>query len=200
MIKQIVYSVGQQCVNYVLNLVCRLLTFLISNHTLFHFSDSCKLQSAFINLISSCEADYSIFNEEQQSYNPGWSSVYNSTVGRWNNCSTSIQNAFMYNASSQLDTYSYTGDHATYGGGGYVYEFRGTMNEMLGNVSLLQNLSWIDIQTRAVIIQMSLYNPNINLFIFVTILAEFLPSGGVYPSARIEPLSLIDNYQGRNDL
>jgi hypothetical protein len=105
----------------------------------------------------------------------------------------------MYNASDQLDTYSYPGDFATYGGGGYVYEFRGTMNDMLGNVSLLQDLSWIDIQTRAVIIQMSLYNPNVNLFIFVTILAEFPSSGGVYPTARVEPLSLIDNYQGRND-
>ena len=73
------------------------------------------------------------------------------------------------------------------------------MNQMLGNISMLKELSWIDIQTRAVIIQMSLYNPNVNLFIFVTIIAEFSPSGGVSPSARVEPLSLLENYQGRND-
>ncbi len=73
------------------------------------------------------------------------------------------------------------------------------MNQMLGNISMLKELSWIDMQTRAVIIQMSLYNPNVNLFIFVTIVAEFSPSGGVSPSARVEPLALLENYQGRNN-
>jgi polycystin 1L2 len=105
----------------------------------------------------------------------------------------------MYNKSISLDTYSYTGEQATYDGGGYIYQFRGAMNDMISNVSLLRELSWLDLQTRAVIIQMSLYNPNVNLFIFVTILAEFLPTGGVHPSARIEPLSLSTTYQGIND-
>jgi hypothetical protein len=105
----------------------------------------------------------------------------------------------MYNSSSNLDTYSYVGQQATYGGGGYVYEFRGLMNEMFANVSLLKDLSWLDVQTRAVIIQLSLYNPNVNLFIYVTILAEFLPTSGVLTSASIEPLSLLESYQGIND-
>jgi len=105
----------------------------------------------------------------------------------------------MYNNSNELDTYVYVGQHATYGTGGYIYEFRGKMNDMVSNVSMLRQLSWLDKQTRAVIIQMSLYNPNVNLFVFVTILAEFLPTGGVFPSARVEPLSLLDFYQGRND-
>jgi polycystin 1L2 len=153
--------------------------------------------SQFANIITECEADYSASTEEQQSFNPSWSSVYNSTIGSWTNYTSSITNAFLYNDSNQLDTYSYIGEHGTYGAGGYVYEFRGKMSEMLGNVSLLNELSWIDQYTRAVIIQMSLYNPNTNLFIFVTILAEFLPNGGVYPSARIEPLPLIISYQGK---
>jgi hypothetical protein len=105
----------------------------------------------------------------------------------------------MYNSSQNLDTYTYSGDQATYGAGGYVYEFRGRMNEMLTNISALQQLSWIDLQTRGVIIQLSLYNPNVNLFVFATILAEFIPTGGVYPTARFEPLSLLNSYQGMND-
>jgi polycystin 1L2 len=104
----------------------------------------------------------------------------------------------MYNNSNELDTYTYVGEHATYGTGGYIYEFRGKMSDMMSNVSMLQKLSWLDKQTRAVIIQLSLYNPNVNLFIFVTILAEFLPTGGVFPSARVEPLSLLNYYDGTN--
>jgi len=69
---------------------------------------------------------------------------------------------------------------------------------MVSNVSMLRQLSWLDKQTRAVIIQMSLYNPNVNLFVFVTILAEFLPTGGVFPSASVEPLSLLNYYDGTN--
>jgi polycystin 1L2 len=173
--------------------------FLSNQFKFFRIEDSCKILSSVKNIISSCEAGYSIVNEDERSFNPGWSSVYNSTVGQFANYSSSINNAFMYNQSDHLDTYSYTGEHATYGTGGYVYEFRGKMSEMLGNISTLQELSWLDVQTRAVIIQMSLYNPNVNLFIFVTILTEFLPTGGVYPSASIEPLSLLNYYEGRNN-
>lgn len=152
----------------------------------------------FVDIFSSCQAGYSILNEDKRSFNPGWSSVYNASVGSWSNYSSSITNAFLYNNSDQLDTYTYVGEHATYGDGGYVYEFRGKMDYMLANVSALKKLSWLDMRTRAVIIQMSLYNPNVNLFIFVTILAEFLPTGGLYTSARVEPLSLLNYYQGRD--
>ncbi|CAF3366379.1 unnamed protein product [Rotaria sp. Silwood1] len=158
--------------------------------------NSCTIVSSFQNISSSCEAGYSTFNEDQRSFNPGWTSVYNSTIGYIGNYSLSIRKAFMYNKSQSLDTYAYVGEHATYSGGGYVYEFRGKMHDMISNISLLQQLSWIDMQTRAVIIQMSLYNPNVNLFIFVTIIAEFLPTGGIYPSARVEPISLLNNFQG----
>jgi polycystin 1L2 len=155
--------------------------------------------SSFQNIISSCEAGYNAFNEDKRSFNPGWTSLYNLTTGPLTNYSSSITEAFMYNDSTTLGTYSYTGDHASYDGGGYVYEFRGKISEIIGNISLLRELSWVDIQTRAVIIQMSLYNPNVGLFAFVTILAELLPTGGVFPSARVEPISLLSSYNGINN-
>ena len=104
----------------------------------------------------------------------------------------------MYTDSEELDTYTYVGEQATYGAGGYVYEFRGPMSQMVSNITALKELSWLDMHTRAVIIQMSLYNPNVNLFIFVTILVEFIPTGGASPSARVEPLSLLNYYEGKN--
>jgi Polycystin cation channel len=38
-----------------------------------------------------------------------------------------------------------------------------------------------------VIIQLSLYNPNVGLFTSVTFLIEFLSIGGIYPTVRFEP-------------
>jgi Polycystin cation channel len=82
----------------------------------------------------------------------------------------------------------YIGEHGEYASGGYVYDFRGSLTNLKGNLSELHRLSWIDDRTRAIIIQMSLYNPNIRMFTSGTLLAEFLTTGSVIPTARFEPL------------
>ena len=134
-----------------------------------------------------CESDYSPSNEDKQSFQPGW--VYQTSI----NYSSAVRNAFIYKSSKQLDSDAYTGAHATYGGGGYVYEFRGRRGNLQSNISQLHELGWIDGKTRAVIIQCSLYNPNAEIFTAVTLVAEFLSTGGIIPSARIEPLT----FQGK---
>lgn len=137
-------------------------------------------------MISKCQADYSLLSEEQGSFQPSW---VNETTQIY---SSSIRQAFIYQPSDQLDTYMYMGDHATYSSGGYVYDFRGRLADLRSNLSQLHQLGWIDKQTRAVIIQLSLYNPNVQMFTSVTLLVELISSGGVFPTARFEPL----NFQG----
>ncbi|CAF1675262.1 unnamed protein product, partial [Adineta ricciae] len=66
-------------------------------------------------------------------------------------------------------------------------EFRGCLSELRSNLSLLRQFKWIDQYTRAILIQMSLYNPNIQMFTSVSFLLELLPAGGVSPSTRFEP-------------
>ncbi|CAF4143107.1 unnamed protein product, partial [Adineta steineri] len=134
-------------------------------------------------IISTCQYDYSLFNEDKHSYQPGW---LNETIGTY---SLSISQSFQYKSSKDLDTYTYIGDHGSYPGDGYVYEFRGGLSDLQSNLSQLHTLGWINNQTRAVIIQFTLYNPNVQLFTAVTFLMEFLSTGGVYPAARVEPMS-----------
>ena len=124
---------------------------------------------------------------EKQSFQPGW--VHNQSTINYN---SSIHNAYLYQSSKDLDTYLYISDHATYGSGGYVYEFLGRFEYLQSNLSKLHQLQWIDKQTRAVIIQCSLYNPNAQIFTAVTFLTEFLSTGGIIPTARFEPLSFQD--------
>jgi polycystin 1L2 len=143
---------------------------------------------SYEKLRSRCLDDYSLLNEEKDSFEPGWK---NETNGVY---SSSIIESFKYQSNEELDTYVYVGDHGSYSGNGYVYEFRGRLIDLQSNLSELHQLEWIDNQTRAVIIQFSLYNPNVELFTGVTFLMEFLSTGGISPSARVEPMNFYGNF------
>ena len=142
-------------------------------------SDLCHVQN---EIMSTCVYDYSLLNEERDSYQPGW---LNETIETY---SSSIRQSFEYKSSEELDTYIYVGNHGSYFGGGYVYEFRGRLSDLQSNLSQLHGLGWIDNQTRGVIIQLTLYNPNVQLFTSVTFLIEILSTGGIYPTSRFEPI------------
>ncbi|UJR11342.1 hypothetical protein I4U23_015523 [Adineta vaga] len=137
-------------------------------------------------IFSMCQGDYNLLNNDEDSYAPGWK---NETLQIY---SSFIQQAFTYQSADTLDTYIRAGDHSTYSGGGYVYEFRGRISDLRSNLSQLHQLGWIDNQTRAVMIQLTLYNPNVQLFTAVTLLAEFISSSGIFTSVRFEPISFYE--------
>ncbi len=151
-------------------------------------TNSCHIQDSVKSLFSHCNNDYSFSNEEKQSFSPGW---MNQTTSISN---SSIDQAFVYQSGGQLDTYFFVGSQQTYDSGGYVYQFRGRLSDLQSNLSTLHQLEWIDSQTRAVIIQFSLYNPNAQLFTSVILLAEFLSTGGIITQSRFEPISFQSNF------
>lgn len=134
--------------------------------------------------MSICQEDYSLFQEEKDSFSPERENL--SDVNR--NYSSSILKAFAYQSNDVLNTYMYTGEQAIYSGNGYIYEFRGSLSEIKENLSVLHQLNWINEKTRAVIIQMTLYNSDVQLFTSVTFLVEILSSSATIPSVRFEPL------------
>ena len=69
---------------------------------------------------------------------------------------------------------------------------RGQLSYLQGNLSILRDINWIDRQTRAVFVEFSVYNPNINLIMVSTILIEFLSSGSILTTARFDPLNLFN--------
>ncbi|CAF4171036.1 unnamed protein product [Rotaria sp. Silwood2] len=159
----------------------------ILNNAVFGFyahENTCRIKSSIRGLIKHCYDDYGASIEEKGSFSPGW------TTNTTQNYSTLINRAFIYQTSKQLDTYIYIGDHGTYRSGGYVYEFRGSLSEMSDDLIELHQLEWIDKQTRAVIIQMNLYNPSIRIFTSAVMIIEILSSSGIFFSARFDPLSV----------
>jgi len=67
---------------------------------------SCQCQVQ-LNFTAECEDDYSLSNEEKQSFKPGWK-LDNQTN---QNYSSTIVGAFKYQSGDELDSYMYIGEH-----------------------------------------------------------------------------------------
>jgi len=68
---------------------------------------------------------------------------------------------------SELDGTSFNGEISEYGGGGYTQELPNSHSESLEVIQYLKDNLWIDRATRAVFIDFTVYNANINLFCVV---------------------------------
>jgi hypothetical protein len=138
--------------------------------------------------IGFCAEDYNMLSEDQYNYTYAWK-IYNSSY-KPEYSFERVYRAFQYRTASELNGYPVIGTYNTYWGGGYVYEMRGQKSYLQGNLTLLQMNSWIDRQTRAVIVEFSIFNPNTNLIIAAQIVVEFLPTGAILTSARFDPINI----------
>jgi polycystin 1L2 len=157
---------------------------------------SCNVGISKLMANKSCHYDYNILREEHDDFNPYWS-PYNST--QTSNASWSkIYNAFKYRRSSDLDSLPYAAQYSTYLGGGYVFDIVQTQNisTVQSQLKNLEKVSWIDESTRALFIEFSLYNPNINLFSYCVIVFEYLPTGSIIKSFDFSPITLYSSTTG----
>lgn len=69
---------------------------------------------------------------------------------------------------------------STYGGGGFAVGLGETKEHASKVIEALENHTWIDAQTRAVITEVSTYNAVSNLFCIMTLVVEFLPTSGIF--------------------
>jgi len=110
-------------------------------------SSSCSVAS----LQSQCHQDYHRTNEERSSFELGWINRTDIIVNR------SIEKAFRYQQELSNEKQSVEGEHGQYSLSyeGYLYEFRGRLNELQSNLSILHRNEWIDESTRAILIQVN---------------------------------------------
>jgi len=127
-------------------------------------------------------------NQDRDSFGYGWSQYNSSYVPP--NGYQSIYKAFQYQSAQTLQGSSIQGKFSTYEGSGYLYEMRGQLSYIQGNLTLLKEMNWIDRQTRAIFVEFSVYNPNINLVMVSTILIELLSSGSILITPRFDALNL----------
>ncbi|CAJ0572436.1 unnamed protein product, partial [Mesorhabditis spiculigera] len=99
---------------------------------------------------------------------------------------------FKWQSEEELSTGTIYGQMGTYGGGGFVALL--PMSNKSGALEVIEKLlynRWIERGTRAVLVDFSLYNANINLFCVCRLLFELPSTGGVIPTANFETLQLI---------
>jgi polycystin 1L2 len=149
-------------------------------------NDSCIVSSRFKN-INSCYQ----MNLETKDYSVDWTSFNSSFIPNIEMLNT--HKSFQHMSASSLDNYPYMTGLNTYFGDGYVFNLTGSLNELQSNLTLIRKLNWIDRQTRAIFIQFLLFNPNINMFAYLNILFEILPSGNMINSIQIDTINLFSN-------
>ena len=135
--------------------------------------------------ITSCYDYYSIKEEEKNTW---------ADHNMLNVSSLLCPEDWEYNGDGQLGSFDSWGRFAVYSGGGYLANLgynKFTAKRIIDD--LIKN-DWIDRQTRAVLVEFSLYNPSSNLLAVMTYYYEVLPAGfaGVFKSYGILPLSATD--------
>ncbi|CAH1258631.1 PKDREJ [Branchiostoma lanceolatum] len=128
---------------------------------------------------SPCKKDYSVLDQQETSYEPGWKRM-NATKAK-DLIETKKYTPWMFQETGDL--FPYSGETTTYSSDGYFLHIGKSKNETEATIKDLKTHLWLDDFTKAVIIDIAVYNVNVNLFSVITFLAEYLVGGVV--SARV---------------
>ncbi|XP_078661576.1 polycystin-1-like protein 2 [Branchiostoma floridae x Branchiostoma belcheri] len=146
---------------------------------------SCETAGPVQHIFKDCTNAYSHSSHDSSSYGMGWSETPD------DNSSLLVQNEtnpWIYRHSPDIPV---VGTHATYWDGGYFVTVTNTTPAaVLATVAQLEPSGWIDRYTRAVFIEMTVYNPHANLFSVVNLLTEFTAMGKAYPRVDITTVRL----------
>ncbi|XP_052792159.1 polycystic kidney disease protein 1-like 2 [Mya arenaria] len=121
-----------------------------------------------------CQPSYSLIGEDSGNYKKSWSIPLldeDYAINPW-----------IHQSGWSLKTLPFVGSHATYSGGGYVLPLSGQEQRDTDSLEDLETRGWIDRNTRAVFLEFTFYNPNVDMFTVGVYMFEFTNTGGVYPS------------------
>ncbi|XP_041663058.1 polycystic kidney disease protein 1-like 2 [Cheilinus undulatus] len=129
-------------------------------------ANSCQIADSVVGIVRDCNALYSWEVEDMGSYDPGW------TLSAGDNISNSISSPWKYQTQDQLRAYPFWGKIELYRGGGFVAELGPDLQNASRYEQDLFRNKWLDVYTRAIFVEFTVYNANVNLFCIVTLLLE----------------------------
>ncbi|XP_076585403.1 polycystin-2 isoform X1 [Chaetodon auriga] len=136
-------------------------------------NESCSVHDDLRDEVQDCYNMYTPANEDTAPFGPK-----NGT-------------AWVYATESEMNGSSYWGQVSKYGGGGYHQDLSRTKEESTIQLRFLKDHLWLDRGTRAVFLDFSVYNGNINLFCIAKLLVEFPATGGAVTSWQFQTVRLI---------
>mmetsp|Transcript_66350 Transcript_66350/g.158729 ORF Transcript_66350/g.158729 Transcript_66350/m.158729 type:complete len:932 (-) Transcript_66350:120-2915(-) len=129
----------------------------------------CKVSKLFEHVYPDC---YSTFAEDYQSTTEYWSRFV----------PTYLRDAFVYRDDMDTRQIELAGEMAGYPGGGFTIDFPLNRTESEILINDLRGNDWCDQATRAIIIELTTLNTNVNVITNSRILFEFGPTGSVIQS------------------
>ncbi|XP_052512125.1 polycystic kidney disease protein 1-like 2 [Budorcas taxicolor] len=144
---------------------------------------SCLLGPQLQAFLDRCRAPYSLDVEDLSDYGEGWNaSVLNN--------SNDFSQAWRYQSQSQRRGYPLWGKLTMYRGGGYVVPLGTDRQSASRTLQYLFDNTWLDSLTRAVFVEFTVYNANVNLFCIVTLTLETSALGTFFAHAHLQSLHL----------
>uniref|UniRef100_A0A8D0GTB2 Polycystin 1 like 2/pseudo n=1 Tax=Sphenodon punctatus TaxID=8508 RepID=A0A8D0GTB2_SPHPU len=145
--------------------------------------DSCQIAPMLQLSVQECHAPYSFDTEDTSDYGEHWN------VSAIDN-SSELSSAWQYQSQSTLRGHSIWGKLAVYKGGGYVVQL-GTDSQNASRIlQYLFNNVWLDTFTRAVFIEFTVYNANVNLFCIISLMFETNSLGAFFTHVELQSVRL----------
>ncbi|XP_069822233.1 polycystin-1-like protein 3 isoform X2 [Dendropsophus ebraccatus] len=125
--------------------------------------------------------------EDTRNYGPEWSTLgsSNASYGMW-----------MYHKVEELGAHPVWTKQEYYPGGGYVAELGLNRSSADSVITDMEASTWLDSFTKAIFVEFTVYNANVNLFCLVTFILETSVIGDLFPSSELEIMRLYETAEG----
>ncbi|NWW09404.1 PK1L2 protein, partial [Oreocharis arfaki] len=145
--------------------------------------DTCPISPRLQHVAEECHAPYSLQTEDTSAYGEHWN------TSAFDN-SSDLSSAWQYQSQSKLRGHPSWGKLAIYGGGGYVIHLGTDPKNASRILQYLFNNVWLDTFTRAVFVEFTVYNANVNLFCIISLMFESNALGAFFTSVELQSVRL----------
>uniref|UniRef100_A0AAY5KHI1 Polycystic kidney disease 1 like 2a n=1 Tax=Esox lucius TaxID=8010 RepID=A0AAY5KHI1_ESOLU len=152
--------------------------------------NSCGVAHSMRQAVPDCNAPYSWEVEDMGSYGPGW----NRSVSV--NTSKTLRSPWQYQTQASLRALPIWGSVVLYRGGGFVVELGPDSQNASSTLQYLFDSTWLDMFTRAVFVEFTVYNANVNLFCIVTLMLETAAVGAFQFRSDLQSVQLYQSTGG----
>uniref|UniRef100_A0A8C7KXB5 Polycystic kidney disease 1 like 2a n=1 Tax=Oncorhynchus kisutch TaxID=8019 RepID=A0A8C7KXB5_ONCKI len=152
--------------------------------------NSCRIACSMRQAVPDCHAPYSWEVEDMGSYGPGW----NRSASE--NTSKTLHSPWQYQTQAKLRAQPTWGSVVLYRGGGFVVDLGPESQNASSTLQYLFDNTWLDMFTRAVFVEFTVYNANVNLFCTVTLMLETTAVGAFQFRSELQSVRLYQSTGG----
>ncbi|XP_071256344.1 polycystin-1-like protein 2 [Salvelinus alpinus] len=152
--------------------------------------NSCRIARSMRQAVPDCHAPYSWEVEDMGSYGPGWDRSVSE------NTSKTLRSPWQYQTQARLRTQPIWGSVVLYRGGGFVVDLGPGSQNASSTLQYLFDNTWLDMFTRAVFVEFTVYNANVNLFCTVTLMLETTAVGAFQFRSELQSVRLYQSTGG----